>query len=155
MKKLLIIIGVIFLTSCATRPKMSPMQKRAMQSRTFNSSYDNVFKAFRSVLQDEGYIIKNQDYEGGLILAEKGRKTGSFISVFGDPKEERHIGVNYNMSVNFDKINASTIETRVTMQEEDQYSRGSRVSDSINNPDEYKNLYNKVSLEIKRREARQ
>ncbi|MDR1691692.1 MAG: hypothetical protein LBR35_02530 [Rickettsiales bacterium] len=77
MKKLAIFISLFLLGACATSPEpaLTPQQKRAIQVRTFDTSVDMTFQAFKSVLQDDGYVIQNQDYAGGLLVAE-----GSTIS---------------------------------------------------------------------------
>lgn len=87
MKK---IIAISFLlAACAVTPPMSPQQIRAMQMRSFESTtYENVFRALKTVLQDEGYVIKNQDMVGGLIVGSIQRTDGmsNFNMVFNAGK---------------------------------------------------------------------
>lgn len=58
------------LTGCATTPKLTSLQKRVMQSKELEGTFDSAFKATISVLQDEGYTIKSSDFSSGLIYAE-------------------------------------------------------------------------------------
>ena len=68
------VIVSLSLLGCATGgtepATFSDAQRRAMQVKTHDASYDMVFHAVKSVLLDDGYIIKSQDYAGGMILAE-------------------------------------------------------------------------------------
>ena len=152
MKKILALS--FLLAACAVTPAISPQQIRAMQMRTFeDTSYENVFRAFKSVLQDEGYVIKNQDRVGGLIVGSIQRTDGmsNFNMVFNAGKNYR-TGESYEASVNLEKI-GRTIETRITIQRMESYSMGGSQGNPILNPEEYKNIYEKVSVEVKRRQA--
>ena len=74
-----LIAGVLAFTACQTVPKLSPQQRRQLQTRAFKDvGYNNVFRAFKTVLQDEGYIIKNQDMKGGLIVAHLQQTSSAF-----------------------------------------------------------------------------
>ncbi len=72
------VITALFLTACmsggdTTKPTFSDAQRRSMQVRTHDASYDMIFHAVKSVLLDDGYIIKSQDFAGGMVLAEGGK----------------------------------------------------------------------------------
>jgi hypothetical protein len=152
MKK--IISLVLLLTACAVTPPMSPQQKRAIQMRTFeDTTYENVFRAFKTVLQDEGYVIKNQDLNGGLIVGtiQKSDGMARFNVIFNGDKNYR-TGESYEVSVNLEKI-GKTVETRTTIQKVESYSQSGTQGDPILDPETYKNIYEKVSIEIKRRQA--
>lgn len=152
MKK---IVALSFLlAACAVTPAMSPQQVRAMQMRSFEStSYENVFRSLKTVLQDEGYVIKNQDMAGGLIVGsiQKTDSMSGFNMVFNAGKNYR-TGESYEVSVNLEKI-GKTVETRMTIQKMDSYSMGGTQGNPILDPETYKNIYEKVSVEIKRRHA--
>ena len=60
--------------SCATKStKLTPLQRRVLESKELKGTYDDAFKATIAVLQDMGYTIKTSDYTGGLIYAESSR----------------------------------------------------------------------------------
>ena len=140
---------------CVTTTKLSPQQRRALQVRNFESPYNHVFRAFKTVLQDEGYIIKNQDMEGGLIVAHSSKPASSgsvFLSVLaGD--QNYHTGTTYEVSVNLEAIRKSYVESRVIIQKKSAYSQGAQIGGEIINPALYKNIYSKVMVEVERRKA--
>ncbi len=78
MKKISILLSILFLFACTSTPEptVTPQQKRVMQVKTFDATFENTFQAFKSVLQDDGYVIQNQDFSGGLIVAEGNSLSG-------------------------------------------------------------------------------
>lgn len=208
MKKLLQIFYPVLipllLTACAVGSGTAPTtfsdaQRRSMQVRTHDASYDSVFYAVKSVLLDDGYIVKSQDYAGGMILAEgaelklptgradvastgtadsaaddEGISAGSVlmgVGVFalavmaagnggspsysggGSNSERKAVDTSYQISINFDKINSKTTETRLVVQERTQYNMGNETLKEHIKPEIYKHLYDRIAHEIKRREA--
>ena len=144
------------LAGCATAPKISPQQRRALQIRSFDGvKYDHVFKAFKTVLQDEGYIIKNQDMRGGLIVAQASRTHGAGYAILAGLAGSQNYptGQTFEVSVNLDEIKKGLTETRVIIQKTSSYSMGGSHGREIFSPELYKNIYSKVSVEIERRKA--
>lgn len=160
MKKLMFAPILLLLAACAIAPPMSPEQRRAIQTRTFSDAgYDNVFRSFKSILQDEGYVIKNQDMTGGLITAtiDKSAYDSGFKVSFGAPQytapQNQKMGEEYEVSVNLEKINDATVETRMTIQKVESYSMGGHKGQEVLDENAYKNFYDKVRTEIERRKA--
>ena len=60
------IIPLLVLTGCAST-QLTPLQMREMQCKDLEGSFDNAYKATLQVFQDYGYIIKNSDYQSGVI----------------------------------------------------------------------------------------
>lgn len=156
--KSLLILFFIFSSGCVSLPQLSPQQKRALQTKVFrNTDYNDVFRAFKSVLQDEGYIIKNQDFQGGLLVAEIEKSSGAIPGVIfflGGTDDSYPTGTEFTLSVNLEKINSKTTEARTIVQEKVRYNRGGVHGRQILTPEIYKSLYNKVEVEIRRRQAR-
>lgn len=73
MNRLFVIMLIIISTGCATT-ELSPLQMRSIQSRELEGTVDNAFKATLQVFQDYGYVVKNTDYEAGVIQGETGIK---------------------------------------------------------------------------------
>lgn len=75
MRPICYIVIALLTSACITSaPRLSPQQLRAIQVRTYESSdIKNTFYASKEVLQDEGYLIKKQDFSGGMLVAEKKR----------------------------------------------------------------------------------
>ena len=135
---------------------MPAPQRRALQTRTFDeTSYDNVFKAFKNVLQDEGYIIKNQDFQGGMILATilKADDSSEWLAKINNEQNYR-TGEGFEVSISFDRINKKVTETRLTIQKIEQYSMGGSKGYEVLDPPLYKSIYDRVKVEIERRKAR-
>ena len=146
---------LFLLTGCATT-KLSPQQRRSLQVKHFkDSSYNNVFRAFKTVLQDEGYIIKNQDMDGGLIVAHSSKPMSLGYAVLaglsGQPNYQT--GTTYEVSVNLEEINKKYVESRVIIQQVSSYSQGGSRGAEILSPELYKNIYTKVFTEVARRKA--
>ncbi len=137
-----------------SKPKFNMQQRRAMQVRSFDTSYKNVFNAFKSVLQDEGYIIKNLDFEGGMVLAEKENAGGTSAFAASLMGRDNYVtGKGFSVSVSFDEITENNIETRMTLQSMTRMSRGGMSGTEVVEPTIYKTIYDRVRVEIQRRTA--
>lgn len=134
-------LWLLILCGCTSVPSISPAQRRALQMRTFEkASYENVFGAFKKVLEDSGYQIKNQDMSGGLIeaLFQKNKATtGSHPS----------LDKSFQVSVNLEKVNKVTVESRVSIQTTES---GHEIFDEKI----YQNIYDPVHVEIERHKAK-
>jgi hypothetical protein len=52
------------------KPRLTEMQRRALEVKELEGTREDVLKATVTVLQDRGYIIKTSDYQAGIIAAE-------------------------------------------------------------------------------------
>src|SRR5438045_2683882 len=154
MRKLVLPIMLLFIAACATVPPMSAAQRRALQTRTFDSEYENVFRSFKTILQDEGYVIKNQDMGGGLIVAtvEKSEDHPAFKFSFGAPTstapQNEKTGEGYEVSINLEKINKDATESRMTIQKMESFSMGGKKGAEVLDEQAYKGFFDKVRVEI-------
>jgi hypothetical protein len=137
------------------------MQRRQLTTRSFESSFENAFRATLTILQDQGYIIKNTDMDSGLIVANVDRKTATGLQLL------QHLfvgfawdkGTEVEVSCVVNKINERTNETRINIQEvkygESSWFSGTskQSSKQIYEPSLYQRLFNEITIEIKRREA--
>ena len=142
---------------CATTPKISPMQRRQITTKTFESSYENVYRATLTVLQDQGYIIKNTDMKSGLIRASVSREA-SFgrqvleVMFFSTTKYVKDTLIELSCMVN--ELNDDTSEVRINIQEVVYQADGTkRFIKQIYDPKIFKTLFDQIRVEIKRREA--
>ena len=115
--------------SCITTTPLSAHQRRSMQVKYFNTSYNHVFRAFKTVLQDEGYIIKNQDMKGGLIVAHHSKRSGStgfmiLTNALSSRQNNYVTGTRFEISVNLEAIRKNYIESRLIIQKVDSYNMG-------------------------------
>lgn len=154
--KYLLIITIIIITNCASaESKLSPMQKRQITSRIYDSDYETVYRATLTVLQDQGYIVKNTDMLSGLIVTEIDRETSKltqfFQSIFGDVTDK---GTLIEVSCMADKISDNSTELRINIQETKYGADGSKQEvNRLYDEDTYQQLFNEIGVEIKRREA--
>jgi hypothetical protein len=156
---LLAIIGAFI--GCVPEIELSPMQRRQITTRMFDSSYDNAFRATMTVLQDQGYVIKNTDMQAGLILASVDRETssGSQIAQYLLVGHAFDKGTEVEISCTVNNLNDFSTEVRINIQEV-KYGQSSWLSGTskqsskqIYEPELYRSLFNEITVEIKRREA--
>jgi hypothetical protein len=137
------------------------MQVREITTKLFESDYETVFRSTLTVLQDQGYVIKNTDMASGLILGYADRKT-AFGSQFLQALLVGHVsnkGADIEASCMINKINDTSSEVRINIQEAT-YGQASALSGTskqdtklIRDLKIYKALFNQIGVEIKRREA--
>ena len=67
-----LLLSIVFLTGCETTslPLKTPLEIRAIQTRSFESDYNITFRSVVSVFQDLGYTIKSAELSTGFIQAE-------------------------------------------------------------------------------------
>jgi hypothetical protein len=161
MTKALSLIALIMMTlpfaGCAsTGPKISPMQMRQFTTRNFEGGYEDVYRATMTVLQDQGYIIKNTDMQSGLIVASIDKETskGSQVMQAFWAGYVWNKGTQIEVSATLNKLNDSQTEIRMIIQEisYSQYN-GKNSIKTIEDPKVYDGLLNDVLIEVKRREA--
>jgi len=132
------------------------MQIRNITTRQIEGNYENIFRATLTILQDNGYIIKNTDMNSGLIVATIDRevtKTSQFFQAFWT-------GYIYNkgtfieISAMVSKISEHISEIRMNIQETNYGQWGGKQNiKQIYDPEIYEALFNSITIEVKRREA--
>ena len=156
-----LIFSLLILVNCAPIPKLSPMQIRQITTRMFETDYETCYRATLTVLQDQEYIIKDTDMETGHILAKVDRQaTGGsqfaqalFLGYVSDK------GTEYELSAMVDKLSETSTEIRINIQKV-KYGQSSKFSGTgkqsskrIYDAELFRDLFNDISVEIKRREA--
>lgn len=167
MRKQFLLLGllvamVLSFVSCAgKKPQLSPMQIRELTTKMFESDYETVFRSTLTILQDQGYVIKNTDMAGGLILGYADRKTAFGSQLFSALMLGfvAHKGTDIEVSCMLNKNSDTSTELRMNIQEA-KYGQSSAFSGSsktdsnlIRDPKIYKALFDQIGVEIKRREA--
>ena len=152
---------IFFGSACTTAPKLSPMQKREITTRLVDGSYDNIYRSILTVIQDQGYIIKNTDMNSGLINAVVDRQTGGgsqFLQLLATGYVANK-GSELDCSFMVNKISNTKSEIRINIQES-KYGQSSKWSSSgkqsvktIYDAELYSGLFNDIIVEVKRREA--
>lgn len=159
---LLVAISLTFF-NCggSSKPKLSPMQIRELTTKMFESDYETVFRSTLTVLQDQGYVIKNTDMAAGLILGYADRKTAFGSQLFSALMLGfvAHKGTDIEVSCMVNKNSDTSTELRMNVQEakygQSSVYSGTSKTDStlIRDPKIYKALFDQIGVEIKRREA--
>lgn len=119
-------------------------------------SYENIYRACLTTLQDNGYIIKNTDMNSGLITATVDRET-SHASQVMQVLLARVIwdkGTLVEVSVMVNKINDNASDVRINIQETryNQFGAKKHIK-QIYDEELYYKLFNTIFTEVKRREA--
>ncbi len=146
---------VVFLGGCglaARRPAISPMQKRVLTTKLIEGSHEDTFRAVMTVLQDHGYAIRNTDMDAGLISAYTARQN---YGVWGIPTEH---GTGFETSCIVTPVSSETTEIRLVIRKsyESRLRFSDRLSDKgpeVYDPEVIQELFNQVTVEVKRRQA--
>jgi len=151
-----IFLLLTFLVGCAARPQLSQMQIRQLTTKMIEGSYENVFRATMTILQDQGYVIKNTDMNSGLIVANIDRETSGgsqfMQALFLGRITDKNTVIEVSATVN--KLNEENQELRLNLQETNYSGSGAKQNiKQIYDEKVYQNLFNDITLEVKRREA--
>lgn len=151
-----IFLLLTILVGCAAGPQLSQMQIRQLTTKMIDGSYENVFRATMTILQDQGYVIKNTDMNSGLIVANIDRETSGGSQFF----QALLVGIVYDkntvieVSSTVNKLNEQTQELRINIQETNYSGSGGKQNiKQIYDEAVYQKLFNEITLEVKRREA--
>ncbi|MBC7364887.1 MAG: hypothetical protein H5U07_10190 [Candidatus Aminicenantes bacterium] len=158
---ILIVIFAVGNIACTPEPRLSPMQVRQITTKLFQSDYETVYRACLTILQDQGYVIKNTDMDSGLIVASITKETSAGSQVFQAlmlgyiPNK----GKEYELSCMVNKVSDNSTEVRLSIHET-KYGQTSAWSGSsklgakqIYDEKLFRALFNEIEVEIKRREA--
>ena len=153
---LLFVLLSVFVFGCAAGPQLSQMQIRQLTTKMIDGNYENVFRATMTILQDQGYVIKNTDMNSGLIVANIDRETsgGSQFAqaLFLGRITDKNTIIEVSATVN--KLNDKTQELRINLQETNYSGNGAKNNiKQIYDEKIYQQLFNDITVEVKRREA--
>ncbi len=142
------------LVSCITTDTWTPDQRRALQQKTFDDvGFNTVFNAIKSILRDDGYVVVNQDVDGGLIVATKDLSTSMFFRMFVGDSGGVMSGKSYKVSFDLERVGEG-ISTRLTINEVVKYQGGREQGSELLKPEVYHSIYNALQAEVARRKAR-
>ncbi len=138
MKRILFVLPVvIFLIGCATA-SLSTMQRRSIEAKELEGSFDDTFKATLQVLQDKGYVISHTDYKAGVIEGGTGEKYDFW-----------HGQKAYKVTATIEQFGEKRIKMRITFLEEKGVDAwGSRHSNIVEDPGFLQKIYDNIQKEI-------
>ncbi len=151
---LMLVCAIALLGSgSASRANLSPMQKRQITTHQIEGSYENVYRAAMTVLQDQGYVVKNTDMASGLIVASVDRETSESSQFWQALWMDK--GTFIEATITVGTINDSLQEIRISLQltRYNRYDGGKTDIKQLVNPAVYQELANQITVETKRREA--
>jgi len=138
MKKLCLALLMIFLAGCAAT--LSSLQRRSIESRDLEGTFDDAFKATLQVLQDYGYIIKNTDFDSGVIQGETGIKKGWF-----------GIMTNFEITATLEQFGENRVKERLSLVKKvKSSSKYGTHEDSqiVDDPELFQKLYDDIQKEM-------
>jgi hypothetical protein len=133
-----LLVSVFFLAGCATT--LSPMQRRSIESRDLQGEFDDAFKATLQVFQDHGYVVKNSDYQAGIIQGETGIKQDWLGTM-----------TNFEITATIEQFGENTVKERISLvkkiKSSSQYGT-QEDSKIIDDPELFQKLYDDIQKEI-------
>ncbi|MCQ9205817.1 MAG: hypothetical protein NG737_05865 [Omnitrophica bacterium] len=139
MKKFLgLVLLVFFLAGCVTT--LSSLQRRSIEARDLQGKFDDTFKATLQVFQDYGYIIKNSDYQSGIIQGETGIKRNLLGTM-----------TNFEITATIEQFGNNIVKERITLVKKiKSNSKYGVYEDSkiVNDPELFQKLYDDIQKEI-------
>jgi len=142
MKRILFLILPFILIGCATQ--MNALQLRQIESKELEAKFEDVYRATMSVLQDAGYIIKNSDFQSGVIQAETGKKQ--------DFMNTEHWT---EVTATVEQFSKDIVKERITILEKEKQSQGwggGESSHRVDKPEILQKLYADIKQEVFRRQ---
>lgn len=129
----------------AKKPKMTPMELQAIQSREFEVSKDVAFGAVMTVIQDLGYTVESADLASGFITAASPteNKTGFFEALGGMSASGNTVMTAFllQMPNGMTRIRLNFVNSKSTSSA---YGRDSRNDKPILDPAVYSNAWERI-----------
>ncbi len=143
MKKLYICILLTVLSTGCSKPQLTALQMRELQSRDLQGTFENAYKANLQVLQDYGYVIKNSDYKSGVIQGETGVKKDK--NYFWNS-----LMVNSEATATLEQFGPNTVKERLSLVKNWTYVYygGDVKSETVVDPQLYQRIYDDIQKEI-------
>lgn len=156
MKKITYLFVLVMLISgCSsvywqlTSQRLTPLQRRVLESKELEGKFDDAFKATISVLQDKGYMIKTSDYGIGLIYAESAPHL--LPGQLGYTEA-------YSITINFEKFTEDRVKMRLSIFRQLYTPYGKKdgmtpfkpfiLTGMVDEPQMYQDFYNEILKEM-------
>jgi len=148
--KIALLLPVLMAVSCAApQPELSGLEAQELQARIIETDKRTVFNASVSVLQDAGYVLRNADYETGLITAAGQTKDNT--NLFG-VLASTSSSVQTTASVFVEPWNRNGTRIRVSFVEAErmsgQYGQSTNSDHTIYSAEVYRNFFNELDKAI-------
>lgn len=134
----LILVSLCF--GCASN-SLSDLERRNIEAKEFEGTYDNAFKATMQVLQDKGFVIENTDFAAGVIRGKTGKEAGFWGR-----------DTNYSVSATLEQFGANKVKERIVVLKEVRANMGQygfrENSDRVDDPEYLQGIYEAIKKEI-------
>ena len=141
VKKFYVIVFLTAVLGCATN-ELSSLQRRSIEARELNGKFDDAFKATLQVLQDYGYVIKNSDYDSGVIQGETGQRKSK--SYWWDG-----MMINTEITATLEEFGENQVKERLSIIEKRTGLYGyERPSQIVDDPELFQKMYDDVQKEM-------
>ncbi len=143
MKKWFICILLTVFSIGCNQPQLTTLQIRELQSQDLQGTFENAYKANLQVLQDYGYVIKNSDYQSGVIQGETGSKKDKNYFWNG-------LMVNSEATATLEQFGPDTVKERLSLVKKWTYVYygGNVKSETIVDPQLYQRFYDDIQKEM-------
>lgn len=147
------LIMAALLSGCATpNANLSPMQRRVLTTRLIQGDREDTFRSIMTVLQDQGYSIRNTDMDAGLISAYVARRSTGSLGITAEPR------TGFEMSCIVGAVSEHTTEVRLNIRKsyEGERSLFERMRDAgpeVYDAEVLQNFFDQIVVEVKRRQA--
>ena len=149
---LILAIVIMHTAGCATmlgEMPLSPEAAREMTRKTYDVSYDKLFRSVLNSFQDSSYTITQSDKENGLILANYEQRTGVLADAMFNRKNDR-----MEASATIRKISDNQQELRLQFRSVSQY--GNKLSAmqnetrNVTSPEFYRKCFEDITKEVEK-----
>ncbi|WP_420809886.1 hypothetical protein [Francisella halioticida] len=146
----IMLISATLLSSCSmppTKPPLTPLQIQLMQTKTFNIDKRTAFDSTVTVMQNLGYIVKNANFDTGIITA----KSTQSADFWGNSKyTEASAFIKYRQSKKDSSIRINFVLHKIDQNTNSDGGMGSPITSSaaVEDPQAYKNAFTKIQQQI-------
>jgi hypothetical protein len=138
MKRKFLILGILFLLAGCVTP-MSAMQRRSIESKELEGSFEDAFKSTLQVFQDYGYIVKDSDHASGVIHGETGIKQVWLRME------------NYEITATLEQFGVNIVKERISLVKKVKVSSQYGTQEDsiiIDDPELFQRMYNDIQKEM-------
>jgi hypothetical protein len=154
MRKTLLVISILIisfiLSGCGIKgPRLTSLQRRGMESKELEGTFDDAFKATLLVLQDKGYAVKTSDFNAGLVFAETNKINLGFWRTYWMYQMQ--------LTANIEKFTDNRVKMRILINRNVTTASGVPVNDDhfpettegpVDDPQIYRDLYAEIQREM-------
>jgi hypothetical protein len=137
----------------AKEKKLSGLELQQVQSRDFESGYDDVFPSVITVLQDAGYRIQQADKASGLITGSASTKSGMTWALIGGIGKSKKTPIVSAFVEQRGKVTRVRLNFVMAKTKSHLYGMSSADEEPITRPEVYRDAFEKIDKALFVRQA--